>query len=124
MRCLGFSFAGNKQDIVHNDGETMSVGSTRTDELAHQHAPGSLIDDTPEIHSDFKNLLLVHPTEVLHGKKKKASTSRCICTTQTQNSLVSAHGVLSLVDRYKLEHAELITKAGQTSVSTEHVTLL
>ena len=35
-----FSFAGNKQDIVHHDGETMSVRSTLTDKFARQHAHG------------------------------------------------------------------------------------
>ena len=35
-----FSLKGNKQDIVHQDGETMCVGSTLTDEVAHLHAHG------------------------------------------------------------------------------------
>ena len=37
---LGFSFKGNKQDIVHHDGEMMSVRSTLTEKFAHLHAHG------------------------------------------------------------------------------------
>ena len=33
-----FSFKGNNRDIVHRDGETMSVKSTLTDKFAHPHA--------------------------------------------------------------------------------------
>ena len=45
---MGFSFEGNKQDIVHRDGETMSLGSTLT--LTNLHISmlaDMLIDETP-----------------------------------------------------------------------------
>ena len=38
-----FSLKGNKHDIVHHDGETMSVRSTLTDKFARQHAHGITI---------------------------------------------------------------------------------
>ena len=34
----GFSFKGNKHDIVHHNYKTMSVRPTLTHELAHPHA--------------------------------------------------------------------------------------
>ena len=37
----------------------------------HMHTD-ILVDETPDISSDKKNFLVVHSTEVLHGKEKKS----------------------------------------------------
>ena len=78
-------FQGDKQDIVDHDGETMSFKSTPTDNSHISILTDILRDETPDISSHYKNLLLVHTTEVfLVREKKTASTSLCICATQTQ----------------------------------------
>ena len=61
-----FSFKGNKLDIVHHDGETMSVRETLTQTNSHIYMLTVMsLGETPEIHSDYKDFLVVHPTEVL-----------------------------------------------------------
>ena len=70
------SFNGNKPDIVHHDGETMSIRSTLTQRKSHTYMlTDMLVDETPDIFSDNKNLLLVFPTEVFLGKKNCVSVS-------------------------------------------------
>ena len=54
------------------------------------------IDETPDINSDFKNSLLVHPTEVLHGNEKNGAYVSVSLRNADANSFVSASGVLSL----------------------------
>ena len=56
-----------------------------------------LVDETPDIYSDFKNLLLVYPTDVLHMKEKNdVCVSACRRNTDTKIVGVSS-GMLSLV---------------------------
>ena len=70
MRCLWFSFNGNKQDIVHHDGGTISIRSTLTQTNSHiDTLTDMLLAETPDIYSDYKTFLVVPPTEVFHGKK-------------------------------------------------------
>ena len=85
-----FSFKGNKRDIVHNDDETTSIISTLTQTNSHIFMlTDTLLDETSDIYLHYKNTLLVYTTEVfLVMEKRTASTSRCICATQTPNSSV------------------------------------
>ena len=55
-----------------------------------------LVDETPNINSDDKNFLLVHPTEVLHGNEKNGAYVSVSLRNADANSFVSASGVLSL----------------------------
>ena len=49
----GFSFKGNKQEIVNHDGETMSVRSTLTQTNSHiDMLTDTSLDQTPDVHSD------------------------------------------------------------------------
>ena len=76
---LGFSFAGNKHDIVPHDGETMSNRSTLTEPNSHNHNLMDILpDEMPDIHSDKKNRLFVFPTDVFHGKERSAVYFSCI----------------------------------------------
>ena len=78
------SFNGNKPDIVHHDGDTMSVKSTLTQTNTHTHILTDILpDETSDIYSDSKDLLLVDPTEAFLLREKTASPSRCICATYT-----------------------------------------
>ena len=78
-----------------------------------------LIDERPDINTDYKYFLILHPTEVFHEKKIGVYVS-VYPRNKTPNPLVSAR-VLSLVYREKVDYAELFTKAGQTALSTEPV---
>ena len=50
-----------------------------------------LIDETPDIHTDYKNFLIVYPTEVFLGTEKKNSVYVSVYRrNKTPNSLVSA----------------------------------
>ena len=60
-----FSFRGNKQDIVHHDGETMSVRSTLTDNSHIYTLTYMLLHQVPDIHSDHNNIIIVCPTRSL-----------------------------------------------------------
>ena len=67
---LGVLFQGNKHDIIHRDGETMSVKSTLTQTNSQNHMlTDILLDETPHIDSDYKNIFPVFTTEVFLGKK-------------------------------------------------------
>ena len=69
---MNFSFNGNKHDIVHHDGETMSVRSTLSQTNSHIYMLTDMpLDETPDIQSDYKNLLLVDQKEVFLVKDKR-----------------------------------------------------
>ena len=114
-----FSLKGNKQDIVHHDGETMSVRPTLTQPNSHSlMLTDMLVDETPDIYLDYKNLLLVYPTEIFHGKGKKNGIYVSVYLRNTDTKFVCVgSGVLSLVYRENVDCAKLFTKA----VSTERV---
>ena len=86
-----FSFKGNKRVIVHHDGETMSVRSTRTRANSRiDMLTDMLLDETPDIDSDFKDFLVVHPTEVFLVKERNGVYVSVYLRNKTPNSLVSA----------------------------------
>ena len=60
-----FSFNRNKHDIVHHDGETMSVRSTLTDNSHIYTLTYMLLHQVPDIHSDHNNIIIVYPTRSL-----------------------------------------------------------
>ena len=65
-----FSFKGNKRDIVNHDGETVSVGETLAQTNSHiDMLMDTLLAETPDIYSDYKNILIIYPTDVFHVKK-------------------------------------------------------
>ena len=97
----GVLFQAEKQDIVHHDGETMTIRSALTQTNSYIHIlTCMLIDEMPDIDSDLMNFLLVSWTKAFLVREKTASTSRCICATHTTFVGVSSW-VLSLVDREK-----------------------
>ena len=74
-----------------------------------------LVDETPDIYLDYKNLLLVYPTEVFHGKGKNNGIYVSVYLRNTDTKFVCVgSGVLSLVYRENVDYAKPITKAGQT----------
>ena len=73
---LVFSFRGNKQDIVHHDGDTMSLRPTLTQTNSHIYMlTDTLPREKPDIYADQKNLLLVYPMEVVLGEREKKRTA-------------------------------------------------
>ena len=85
-----FSFKGNTQDIFHHDSETMSIRSMLTQPNSHIHMLTDMsLDETPDIHSDHKNFLIVDPTEVFLVEKNDVFISVYL-RNKTPNSLVSA----------------------------------
>ena len=117
-----FSFKGNKRVIVHHDGETMSVRSTRTRANSRiDMLTDMLLDETPDIDSDFKDFLVVHPTEVFLVKERNGVYVSVYLRNKTPNSLVSARVMLSLLSRSKVNYAKPFAKAGLTAFSTEGV---
>ena len=56
----------DERDAVHRDGETVSIRPTLTQTNSHNHnLTGMLVDETPDINSDYKDFLLVFHAEVL-----------------------------------------------------------
>ena len=115
VRCLVFSFKGNKQDIVHNDGGMMFVRETLTQTNSHIPMLTDMsLDETPDIHSDYKNILIVNPTEVFLVKGNGVYVS-IISNTDTTFVGVSS-GMLLLVYRQKGDYTTVFTKlAGRQS---------
>ena len=101
----------------------MSIKSTLTQTNSHAYKlTDMLVDEPPDISSDSKNFLLVYPTEAFLGKGKKNGIYVSVYLRNTDTKFVGvSSGVLSLVNWEKVDYAKLVTKAHQTSVSTERV---
>ena len=66
---LWFSFKGNKPDIIHDDGETVSTRSTLLETNSNTNILTDVfINDTLNTNSDNTKPLHVCPTEVFHWK--------------------------------------------------------
>ena len=112
-----FSFKGNKHDVVHQDGETISIRSTITDNSHVYILTDTLLDVTPEIFTVYKIFLLVHPTEVFLWKQKKSNTYVSVHLRNTDTTLIGVNSrVLSHLHE-KVDHPNLFTKASRWSMS-------
>ena len=101
----------------------MSIKSTLTQTNSHAYKlTDMLVDEPHNIDSDSKNFLLVYPTEAFLVRAKNNGVYVSVYLRNTDTKFVGvSSGVLSLVNWEKVDYAKLVTKAHQTSVSTERV---
>ena len=109
VRCLVFSFKG-----TNGTSSTTTASGCLSDRRSQTHShtyilTDIILDETPHIYSDFKNFLLVCPTEAFLGKKNGIYVSVYMGNTDTKFVGVSS-GVLPLVNHKKVDYAELFAK--------------
>ena len=83
-----------------------------------------LVDDTLNIYSDYKDFLIVYPTDVFLWKEKKSGVNVSgYLQTQTPNSLVSSPGFGPLsTTRKAITPRSSLKQVSKTAVSTERLT--
>ena len=113
---------GNKEDIIHHDGETMSVRSTQTQ--TNSHIPmltDTPLDGVPDVDSDNKNFLLVYHMDVFLVRRRRTASRLCVSAQHRRQFIGVISGVLLLVYREKFDNVKLFAKADKRAVSTERV---
>ena len=117
---LWFSFKGtNRTSPPRRRDDVCPVDShrqTRTSPYSLTYSPTIRSTSTPTTRTSSSSTLR---TSFFEGEERRLHL--CSCGTQTPHSLVSAPGVLSLVNREKVDHPNLFAKAYQMVTSTECV---